>query len=359
MINYFNQIASTVVAGGERRDNQSIFTDYEAEENIYAAYGMSRVSLSQTDVIFGLRVERTEFEGSAPEFNEATGAVTIGRASNDYTNFFPNLTVRHAFSENLIGRFALTRAISRPNYRDNVPRLIENSDGIRPVVQVTRGNPDLRPTLSNNIDLSLEYYFEPLGVVSAGVFYKDLEDYEFTLVSNGDFRGQPAIITETLNADEGRIFGFEVNYQQQFTFLPGALSNFGVFANYTWTDAELTLPTAVPGRPSAVALPNQSRDTINLALFYETDRFNARIAYTDRSDYVDDYNLDARLDTFWEGREQIDFTASFDVNDRFNLFLEAKNLTNSPGVRYAGSRTRVTEYEEFGYTLFVGGRFNY
>src|SRR5690606_26574053 len=147
-------------------------------------------------------------------------------------------------SDNLIGRFALTRAIARPRYRDNVPRVSEDSDGSGSTVEVDQGNPDLRATLSNNVDAGIEYYFEPLGVVSAGIFYKDLTDYVFTLETSGTYNGDPARITQPHNAD-GRIFGIELNYQQQFTFLPGWLSGFGVFANVTWTDAEMTLPQAV------------------------------------------------------------------------------------------------------------------
>lgn len=361
VIDYFNRIAPVVTGAPDetRRLPQSIESDYTAEERIYAAYGMSRVEFDRADLIFGLRVEHTEFEGAAPNFNTDSETFEINRASQSHTHLFPNLTLRYEISDNLIARGALTRSISRPNYRHNVPRVVENSDGEREVIDVSRGNPDLRPTLSNNIDAGLEYYFEPLGLVSANVFYKDLEDYSFTLISRGEYNGQPANITERLNAPDGHIYGFELAYQQQFVFLPGLLSNLGVFANYTWTDAEITLPTAVEGRGSKAPLPNQSTETINLAVFYETDRFNARVAWTDRSDYVDDFNLDPRLDLFWEGREQLDFTASFDATERLNLFLEAKNLTNSRGVRYAGVRSRGTEIEEFGYTVFFGARFNY
>lgn len=342
-----------------RRVPQSTTTDYAASEDVYAAYGMTRVELPNAHVILGLRVEHTEFRGEAPNFNELTETFVLNQARNRYTNFFPNATLRYAFSENLIARAALTRAISRPNYRDNVPRVAENSDGNSSLVEVTQGNPDLAPTLSNNFDAGLEYYFRPVGLISGNIFYKDLKDYEFTVVAPGEFAGLPALITRKDNAPSGRAYGFELAYQQQFTFLPGPLANFGIFANYTWTEASIRLPDAVPDRGTRAALPNQSRHTINLALFYETSRFNARFAYTSRSDYVDEFNIDPRLDTFWEGREQLDFTSSFDLTSRLNLFFEAKNLTDTPGVRYAGIRERVTEYEKFGRTFFLGARVNF
>ena len=359
VIDYFRSVEQSSAVPETRRVPESTTTDYAASEDIYAAYGMTRIEFPTAQLILGLRVEHTDFSGEAPNFNLAREAFTLAQAKNSHTHFFPNATLRYSLGENLIARAALTRAISRPNYRDNVPRIAEDSDNTSSIVRVTQGNPDLRPTLSNNLDAGLEYYFRPVGLLSANAFYKDLSDYEFTVVANGEFGGLPALITRKDNAPDGRAYGFEVAYQQQFTFLPGALSGFGIFANYTWTDASIRLPASVPGRGARERLPNQSRHTANVSLFYETDRFNARVSYTDRSDYIDDFNLDPRLDTFWEGREQIDVTASFDVNPNFNLFFEAKNITDTPGVRYAGERTRVTEFEKFGATYFLGVRLNF
>lgn len=361
-LDYFNrQGPLTIADSGNRRIPNSTTTDYTAEENIYAAYGMTRIQFDRANLILGLRVEHTEFEGAAPQFNEDDDSFTISSISRSYTEVFPNVTLRYAFSDNLIGRAAITRGIVRPRYRDNVPRLAESGDrGVGNRVSVNAGNPDLSPTLSNNFDASLEYYFEPLGVVSAGVFYKDLQDYVFELTSEGTYAGTEADISRPENAPDGHIAGIEVNYQQQFAFLPGWLSGFGVAANYTWTEAEMTLPFAAPGRGTSVGLPHQSDTTVNLSVFYETSRFNARLAWTDRSDFIQEFNYeDPRLDIYWEGRSQLDFTADFDVTDRVNLYFEAKNLTDSEGVRYAGDRSRPTERERFGQLLFAGVRVNF
>jgi outer membrane receptor protein involved in Fe transport len=86
--------------------------------------------------------------------------------------------------------------------------------------------------------------------------------------------------------------------------------------------------------------------------------FSARLSYTKRSDYLEEINADdAGLDMYVEGREQLDFTASYDFGNGMELFGEAKNLTNSAGTRYYGTRERTYEYEKFGYNVFVGVRF--
>jgi TonB-dependent receptor len=148
----------------------------------------------------------------------------------------------------------------------------------------------------------------------------------------------------------------ELAWQQQFTALPGWLSGFGVFANVTWVDAEIEVGRSYAGR-SKFPLPGQSKTTSNLALFYERGPLSVRLSYTDRGDYLNEINAeDGALDLYWEGRDQLDLTASYEFTKMFEAFVEAKNLTNTAGIRYYGERSRVYEYEKFGYSVFVGGR---
>lgn len=355
---YLDGVKGSSAVDGTRRIPQSITSDYEVTEDLLAAYGQARMEFGRTDLLFGLRIERTEVEGSAPQFNADTGEVTIGRADSTYTDYFPGITLRHAFSDQLIGRAALTRAISRPNFIDIVPRL-EASDTDSALPSITLGNPDLKPTLANNLDLSLEYYFEPLGLLSAGVFYKDLTDYQYTLGFVGPYEGGSARLRQPQNAPDGTAYGVELNWSQKFEQLPGWLAGFGVFANYTWTDAEMKLGREVAGR-SRFPLQGQSENTFNVALFYELGGFNARLSYTSRSDYIDEINADdPALDLFWEGREQLDFTTSYRFSRNFEVFAEAKNLTNSAGLRFRGSQQRPEEYEKFGYSIFLGVKYDY
>ncbi len=95
----------------------------------------------------------------------------------------------------------------------------------------------------------------------------------------------------------------------------------------------------------------------NGSVFYEHGPVNLRVAYTKRSDYLDEINADdPALDLYWRGRGQLDVTGSVQVTPAINLFAEGKNLTNSAGKRYFGERSRTYEYEKFGYTIFGGVR---
>lgn len=363
---YLNRAKAVSLSAATRRIPQSWTADYAAQEDILAGYGQASFDLGATNVLVGLRVEQTNFDGSSSLAVASTAAGNVQgfiqtptAISRDRTDYFPNLTLRHGFSDDLIGRFALTRAISRPDYVDVVPRVLETTDGGR--VTVSRGNPDLEATLSNNVDAGLEYYLRPLGVISVNAYYKDLEDFRFTLVSEGPYTTGTgtvtAVITEALNAPKGHLAGVELNWQQTFDFLPGWASGFGVFANYTLTDAEIETDRAYGGR-STFVLPGQSDETYNAALFYENYGFSARVSYTHRSDFLEAINAtNPGLDLYVEGRGQLDFTTSYDFGNGIELFGEAKNLTDSSGVRYYGVKEQTYEYEKFGYNVFVGLRF--
>ena len=365
---YLHRARAVSLSAAARRIPQSWTADYAAQEDIFAGYGQAQFDVGATNILVGLRVEQTNFDGRsflALAVPAATPGAVQGYIQSptsmqrDRTDWFPNLTVRHEFSENLLGRFALTRAISRPDYVDVVPRVLETTDGGR--TTVSRGNPDLEATLSNNVDAGLEYYIRPLGVVSVNAFYKDLEDFRYTLVYDGPYTTSTgtvtANITEALNAPEGHLAGVEFNWQQTFDFLPGWASGFGVFANYTFTDAEIETATAYAGRNTFV-LPGQSDETYNAALFYENYGFSARVSYTHRSEFLEAINAtNAGLDLYVEGRGQLDFTTSYDFGNGIEVFGEAKNLTDSAGVRYYGSQERTYEYEKFGYNVFMGVRF--
>lgn len=353
---YLASVNAALSSDANRRNGQSIETDFTAEEKILALYGMTDFTVGRTDVIAGLRVEQTDFSSTAYRLNTVTETGTPVSNSNDYTTVFPNLTLRHEINDNLIGRFAITRGINRPSYPDVVARI---SAGDTPPLTVSRGNPDLKPTISNNIDAGLEYYLPSLGIIAVNAFYKQLEDFSFTNRTSGVFEGAAATIIEVRNSDEGYIAGVEFNWQQNFKFdaVPGT---FGLLANLTLTDSEVKLGSAATSGRSKAPLEGQSDYVANLALFWETDRASIRLSYNDRGDYVDALDLeDADLDLYWQGRDQLDLSASYEFTPRFEMYLEAKNLTDTEGLRYFGSTSRVYERERFGRTAFVGARLKY
>lgn len=338
------------------RTAASITGDYTAEEDTYAAYAMSKVEWDQTTLLYGVRVEHTRTSGQAAEFDDDTETATPVSASNDYTKVFPSAHLRHELDNGVILRAAYSTGLSRPNFADLVPYfIIEDRASGRGSLDI--GNTELNPTYAHNFDLMAEYYIEPLGLISAGVFYKDLSDPIFkarSTVTDGPFEGFTMVRPE--NGSSGELYGFEVNWQQSLTFLPGAWSGLGFLVNYTYTDSSAELPFGI----GSTQLAGTSKHTYNLGLQYDTERFSSQLAYNYRSEYVDAFDTaDPSLNVFWDGRGTLDFTASYRVSDNFTVFAEATNLTDSKAVRYQGERSRVYEHEQFGRAYMVGVRANF
>lgn len=338
------------------RTAASVTGDYVADEDTYAVYAMSTIEWDQTTLLGGVRVERTENFARANEFDDDTETFSEVTSENSYTKVFPSLHLRHEMHNGVILRAAYSTGLSRPNFADLVPYFIVE-DRVSGRGDLDIGNPDLKATYAHNFDLMAEYYIEPMGLISAGVFYKDLSDPIFkarSTVGDGEYAGFNMVRPE--NGDSGKIYGYELNWQQTLDFLPGAWAGFGLGANYTYTQSKADLPFGI----GTTDLAGTSRHSYNLALQYDTERFSAQLAYNYRSEYVDSFDTsDPSLNIWWDGRGTLDLTASFQVNDQFSVFAEATNLTDSKGIRYQGDRSRVYEHEQFGRAFMVGVRANF
>ena len=338
------------------RVSASITGDYQASEDTYAAYAMNTLAWQDTTLAFGVRVEHTKITGDAFEFDEDTEESSPVSASSDYTKVFPSLHLRHELNNGVILRAAYSTALSRPNFEDMAPYVIvEDRDTGAGSVEI--GNTDLKPTFAHNIDFMAEYYIEPLGLLSGGVFYKDLKDPIFKARSTfvgGEFDGFRMVRPE--NANSGELYGLEFNWQQTLANLPGAWSGLGFLANFTYTESSADLPFGI----GTTDLAGTSKNSYNLGLSYDSEKVSAQLAYNYRSEFIDSYDTsNPNLNVYWDGRGTMDFTLSYKLNDMFTMFMEASNLTDTKAVRYQGDRNRVYEHEQFGRAWQVGVRANF
>lgn len=337
----------------KQRLSASITGDYKATEDTYAAYAMNILTWQDTTLAFGVRVEHTKVTGDAFEFDEDTEESSAVYAENDYTKVFPSVHLRHELHNGVILRAAYSTALSRPNFEDMAPYVIvEDRDTGTGKVDI--GNTSLKPTFAHNLDLMAEYYIEPLGIISAGLFYKDLSDPIFKARSTfdtGEFEGFR--MTRPENAKSGEIYGLELNWQQTLSNLPGIWSGLGFIANYTYTESSAYLPFGI----GKTDLAGTSKNSYNLGVSFDSERVSAQLAYNYRSEFIDSYDTaNPNLNVYWDERGTMDFTLSYKVNDHFTLFGEASNLTDSRAVRYQGNRSRVYEHEQFGRAWQVGVR---
>jgi TonB-dependent receptor len=272
--------------------------------------------LSATQVASGLT--------GVPIFAAMTDKVTL---QNTYTNVLPTLNLRMKASDQLQFRFAASQGIAKPDfyrmqaYTTLSETVKSHADPTDPTKQVlesvtftgsANGNTMLKPTRSNNLDLTAEYYFGKGDSLTLALFNKRLKDIvidKTTLLPIQDVTGQSHDfqLTSPVNGARGRVTGMEIGYQQYFDKLPGLLSGLGVSANYTYIDSKLdmglpanrqwctptTNETTIIGALGGCDtdgryfgdLPVQglSKNAYNLALLYDKGPVSARLAYSWRS----------------------------------------------------------------------------
>ena len=242
-------------------------------------------------------------------------------------------------------RLALTSTMSRPNYWDQAPynRINYKNEEIR------AGNPDIRPTYATNIDLIAEHYLPGIGLASGSFFYKDLTDIIFVEVrkiTEGDMAGFE--IEKAINGGAATLFGYELNWQQELTFLPGMLSGLGIYVNYThsWADAELTERSGY--------LPGQAGDVGNFAISYEKGGLKARLSYAYQSEFITEVGTDEDHDEYQHVHSQLDFTSSYEIVNNLEIFLNMVNSTNAPDREYMGIADRPIKTEFFSWWARFG-----
>lgn len=346
---------------------ESYGVDYRVEEAVTAGYVMGSLQVGRATFIGGVRVEQTDTDFDAYDVVFVDGdAVDPPRVngSKKYTNWLPDLLMTFAARENLLIRAAWTNTIGRPSYEQNVPfRIFEIEEDDEDVFEgaIEAGNSDLDALESTNYDLALEWYLEPAGLLSAGVFFKDIENPIFTriqLLEDVVFEGRAYSeleIVQPQNARSGEIMGVELGFQQQFTNLPGLLRGLGISVSYTWTDSE----AEVFDRAEKVPFFLQSEHIGNIALFYELKGLELRLAYAYRSEYLDTLGDTPDQDLYVDAHGQLDFKASYEFSRQWTGFFQVQNVNDEPQRFYSGRRSRMAENEIYSWNMLAGMSFKF
>ena len=330
--------------------NTSNASNTELDEEIGAAYVSGNVNLGKLRILAGVRVENTRVEGTAWVRNQTAsfGGNSVGGASldpavvaenlaraqrsfvarrtstADYRHVFPGVHFVYEPADGFIARASYNRSISRPPVGNLLPTLTENLE----TLTVTVGNPALKPYTSDNFELGVEKYFEPLGKWSAGVFLKEIKNYFRSITTPLDASGLDGqglyanyTLNQVLNVGDARVRGFELSYQQQFSFLPGFWRGFGAFANYTYTETRGNFGTLV----TSTKLPLLTPRNWNAGVSYVNYGLQVRALANYRSRVfagtnVFDFDRDERL--------IYDLKVQYSFNKRYNIYLDVANLTN-------------------------------
>jgi iron complex outermembrane receptor protein len=319
----------------------------------------------------GLRYVKTSQESGFYATQGTSFAWTT--AGKDYQDMLPSLNVVYEPVENLLIRFGAAKVMARAGLGSiSAATNVSVAGGSR---TVTSGNPQLQPYRATTYDLAAEWYPARGAIISAAVFYKDISTYIQTVTDSMPFSatGLPdSLLAGTgVNADAtfqvssvrntpgGPLKGFELNYQQQLTFLPGKLSNFGILANYTYVEAEIQYFLNAAGTLSTTQpLLNLSKHNWNGTIYYEDGPFSARVSANKRDPYLTAVPSSYGIDVAGvQEATYIDATMSYKVG-QLTFTVEGINLTNEVNVSYSDSNAeRLSDYFQSGRQFSAGVRY--
>jgi TonB-dependent receptor len=273
--------------------------------------------------------------------------------TNSYTNVLPSLNLRFMLQDDLQLRFGLYRGMVRPNFSQTQPYTTIsfdfqgeefNSDTTAKGFQgtATGGAPDLKPTVADQFDSSIEWYFNDTGSLTFAAFYKDIQDY-VALVSKVEefsYGGQTYRFdtTRQSNAASGKLKGFELAYQQFYDMLPSPFDGLGLQANFTYIDNEGGVNTAVNpfeepqqegAKDDTLPIEGMSKTSYNLALMYEKYDISARLAYNWRERYLLTTSAaNINRPVWFNDFGQLDGSLFYNATNNLKFGLQVTNILN-------------------------------
>lgn len=345
-------------------DYEEMSGNYHAKEEITSAYLRFDQKLGRKlDLMLGLRMEHTALNYRGLNWvvdeDENESLESTGNRKNSYTNWLPSVLLKYDVNDDLKLRASFTETLSRPKYSALIPSVNYN----RADEEATIGNPNLKPTTSYNFDLSAEYYFKSVGLVSVGLFYKSINNVIVDEVWKGMDSQLPITgtydyeISKPINAYDADLFGVEVAYQRDFGFITPALKCLGFYGNYTYTANKTKnhhFEHRVLEDGEDVDMIGSPEHTANASLFFEKWGFNLRLSYNFASAFVDEMGEVAQLDRYYDKVNYLDLNASYTFGKRFKttIYADVTNLLNQPLRYYQGTKDRTAQVE------YYGARFN-
>lgn len=278
--------------------------------------------------------------------------------NHDYRDVLPSLNLAWDVADNVVLRFGAAKTMARPALLylspgvSGGPTAYQDDDRI---YAINLGNPKLEPFRSTNFDLSAEWYFAEGALLSAAVFHKDIESYiqrtrlittweqlgySLDLLPAGFNADSQFNVQSYYNTEGGPLKGYELTYQQPFSFLPGFWGKFGVQLNYTHVESTIKYMTstaasnntAIVTRVVEDDLINLSPNSYNATLYYDGKKFSARISTSYRDGYLSD--ISTTPVSYKDSVENVDFNMSWKVNKKLSVTFEATNLLDTADSRY-------------------------
>lgn len=351
-----SHLSSLNVTGADfegEQDPSELAGNFNATENILGTYAMLDHRFNKKfKLITGVRLERTALEYEGFVFDDDAETLNASnKISSDYLNILPAVHLKYNVRPTIVLRMAYTNTLARPNYFDLVPYR-EIVDG----VELSIGNPDLDPTTSMNFDFMAEKYFGNVGILSGGVFYKDITNFIVTQsFTDYDFEGTTwDNFAQPINGGNANLLGAEVAFQRQLDFIHPSLKGLGIYTNYTFTQSTVKDFNFEGREGEDLNLPGSPQNTLNASLSYDAKKFTTRLSFNYASSFIDEVGSESFSDRYYDEVTYLDFNFNYSVNKKWVVYLNANNLLNQQLRYFQGAQNRTMQNEFYGRTFNLG-----
>lgn len=378
--------------------------DFETEWADYPIRGNFGARLIDTDITsVGYRgpitVEQTDDGFFVSEGDPGVDGFETDTQRSGYSEVLPSLTVIVDLEDDLVLRAGVFRGMSRPdpNAYGNGRSINEREDGSgaddgfatlsEAVNGITAtGNPYLRPILSDNFDLGLEWYPNEDTILGVAAYWKEFNGAFENVSQLESFNLDGNVVQGFVEAvqisdDTSTLTGVEFTATHSFNYLPGFLSGFGgkfslnmAASDYEFEDqyggdgtlveadpvtGEIT-ETALVGILPPAGLFGLSKYVSSTQLYWEKDDFYMQAIYKTRSQYFQAYTRDNQGRLRYTGDNQtLDLRARYRVSDNLKVSIDVTNILDEPRIDYRGAEGNVLQTLTYGPRVFLGATYSF
>jgi TonB-dependent receptor len=342
-----------------------VSSQFNLIEKVSAGYVMNTVDFNKIRLVAGVRFEGTNLGTAAPEVDpDGVFLGTNHTFNGSYVKVLPSASLRFALGKDTYLRTVYSRGLSRPDPQDiAVATTVDNT--VNPAL-VSFGNPNLKPESADNVDLLIEHYINPFGMIEAGYFYKNLTDPLASTtfpITSGVFGGTDCSTvlcrgSQPINAGSAWINGFEAAYLQHLSFLPGALRGLGFSANYGYTTSRVS---AIPGRTDHPRLVRNAPHTWNISPTYDRGRLSVRLGLSYNAENIAGYGDGTPGpfgDNYFYPHLQFDAQGSVRLAHGLSFVMYGLNINNEVFGFYNGSPQFMVQREYYRPTIAAGMRWS-
>ena len=378
--NFYNTYKNYTLNGNPfyMKDPTADLEDYNAGENIKAAYLMADINYNQKLFLLpGVRYERTSNDYSSiygtprqiSEGDYGLAGVRDTTGVNSYEEFLPMVHLRIKPLSWIDVRLATTKSLARPNFFNLVPwQRVENLDQT-----IERGDPQLRYTSVWNYDAYLSIY-NRYGLFTTGWFYKTLKDVDYirtSRIQGGKYNGYT--LTEPVNAEgESIVKGIEVELQTNLKLLPSPFDGIVIYFNYSRIFSQTFYPLLKVERGGPPffksvfidtvrvgRIPGQADNLANLTLGYEKRGFSGRLSMVYQGASLMTIGTREELDGYSDAFIRWDLAMQQKIFHGFSLYLNLNNISDRAEGAFLGLQSYPTRQEFFGWTGDLGVRYKF